>query len=192
MPRAMRTSWLSAASAGRGVCDDVQRAGAFAVQAEVLRARHRHQQLGQFGAEQPDRECVFGILPVAQTLVGHVDVRQQRATLARARASSRHCFLGQVSAGRVVAGSMQQHDERRRQLLQRRHMAPNFTPPVAARSTDSAPASDREPVTSGTWLAQVGVLTCTVACGAPRGSAPRRGAARRSRRAPGWCAPGRP
>ncbi len=104
-------------SRGGSVGDDVQHTDALAVQAEVLRTRHRDQQLGQFGGEQPDAEGIL-ILPGAEPLVGHVDIRKEPVA-----PEQWHEFLPlglrQIGTGRVVAGGVQQHHITGWQRLQR-------------------------------------------------------------------------
>ena len=84
-----------------------QDAGAFAVDAEILRAACGDQ---HFGAARGDRARGggIGLEPVAEALIGDVDHRQ-RANVVHQRNHRLPFRAGQVGAGGVVAAAMQQH-----------------------------------------------------------------------------------
>jgi len=102
----------------RRCADQVQQAGALAIQSEVLRARHRAQHLRQLGAEQPRPEGI-GVGAFAESLVGHVDERHQLAALHQ-REQLAPLRWREIGPRGVVTGGMQQHHGACRQPLERR------------------------------------------------------------------------
>src|SRR5579864_5381341 len=94
-----------------------QGARALAVQTEVLRARHREQQLRELGAEEPQAEGVR-VQALAEALVGHVDEGDELTALDQ-REDLAPFALSQVGARRVVTRGVQQHHGPRRQPLER-------------------------------------------------------------------------
>src|SRR5205807_273592 len=66
----------------RRLVDDVQRAGALAIESEVLRAGRRAQHLGKLGAEQAHRECVR-LQACAEALVGVLTCTTESGAAAR-------------------------------------------------------------------------------------------------------------
>src|SRR3990167_2196482 len=86
---------------------DDQRAGALAVQAEILRAGTGDQQLGQLGGKQAHGKGVL-LQAIAKTLVGEVDQRQQLAGFYHLQ-HALPVTRGEVEAGGVVAAGVQQH-----------------------------------------------------------------------------------
>ena len=84
-----------------------QKAGAFAVDAEILGAACRDQAFGRLGSHHAHTRCVF-FQTVAKALVGNVDHRDQTA---RVQKVDHLLPLGgvQVGPGGIVAAAVQQH-----------------------------------------------------------------------------------
>ena len=108
--------------------DGDEAAGAFAIDAEVLRAGLGDDHLVERVRQQAHAIGVF-VEAVAEALVGEVHERQQLAFLDHGQ----HLLplvLGQIEAGRVVTAGVQQHDVTFRNLLERAEHAVEIEPVV--------------------------------------------------------------